>query len=1453
MKSDLFANIEKYITGWRHKQLWYKIVTFMASVVVFCTTYALILPAITMERDCQLPEHTHTEQCYTQVLVITSKTPICTVSSSGSHLHTADCLDADGNFVCGYESPIAHHHDEFCYTDDGELWCQLAEFEPHHHTASCYFVPDDENAEPELICGEHQHTDDCYEQTEELICDLPEGEPADDDIDEDIDDDFDEESDGDMAEEADEADCHRHDESCYQTVESLVCGWDSDHIHSDECYAQPEPESEPAEPQLICGEQETLAYTEHQHTDACFAIDVQPVDTEALNCTNPNHEHTALCYGVWQLTCGLQQHTHGEDCVTGAGDLADEDSPAGNTTATEPEQEQPEPEQPEPEQPTEQEQTEIAAAPVFAEPPTPAELEAAIDALPTAEDIATALAAFEEADDVEAMEAYYRQAYLAVMGVYVYWEEMPADQQAQVANAEKLCQLAELFNGYALEVTQQLKVYQVNKYSQALTTLVYGGSVQDKLDTTMGFDYWDAIIVEENANGQLYVENYITADGSKRAYEATTANGFVLLLYNTTASITKGEFVNVNFDYKTVSGYNSSGYGIVSFDTEASPKPIKDNTDDLTIVPGADTRDLIEVNLYDYGSNINDKYNSDNKYPGFQQDSGQQSVGSTASSNFGNNITTDLDAGKANLTNQGGAINVVTDTFEGKNLGSANIPVSGAMLSTLKDGYPALADGTSLAYLFSDNTYAKKQNSKSINGLFIYDDVTGAYTFNSRKNHAQFNSDDDTFTLYKQIITSNFMMYPFGNFLPFNDIVAQCTQASRIDKDYLQTIASSALYKSNNGQGSEYKTLSEVLTKFISLMGSGWSAKDCVNAYFTKAGIDHTFTNGELENIYSIDYDEPTDFYFGMEMKMNFMQPKDGKTGNDGQKPMVFYFTGDDDVWVYVDGKLFLDLSGIHRHVGGEIDFENGLVKYYALEVSTGDVSTEAYKTVTFSELLGENATTTLNNKGTFVDYSSHSFNFYYMERGAGSGVCRMNFNFPLLRQNSISVSKQLDDTTGILGNPDFQFQVLKENSKDLFIPAGTSYDIMDSAGNKIDTGTTDANGVFSIKAGQTAVFGGIKENAGKYFVRELLDKNTFAQYGKFTVDGSDVTQNYGVTVGEESFTGVNSPLKDVSDGSTVFTFTNHIDRDKLGSLSITKEIIDYPKSRDEKQFSFNVSLDGEPLPEGTTYTVGNDTQTVTTEGVITIAAGETATISNILAGSKFEVTETEKSAEGYTVSYKVDNNDPTSDKASGIIKNSSTVEVIVNNTETGASVVIPVSKVLLAPDGLEHTYTLQLQEVKSDGTEHESGYTQQLEITIPADNNEQAVSGKFTIGYATVDLTNLSQTFYYKISEPKDIQTEADSKTVFDTSYYIVEVTVSETDTGAVAEITNIKKYDADGTELEFTGDTAAFTNSIFRPELPSTGGCGTYMYTLAGTALVGAATYLLYKKRKREVRQTP
>lgn len=1159
------------------------------------------------------------------------------------------------------------------------------------------------------------------------------------------------------------------------TMEKEVCGIE-EHTHTESCYEVTEPSQEQ---KLICGKEES---EEHKHNEECYEIVTVPAEKT--------------------LVCGKAEHTHTIDCLEGSDQEAVE------------------------------------------------KVINLIEELPDHEEIESTLGSLE--DDEDSYDAYLEQVMRDVQYAHELYEELGSDLQKYVSNADKLLELSDMWEGqnYALTSASEVTIYNVNKYNiEKQPILVYksssGNTIQSYLGSGMSYTYWDAITVAKR-DGFYEVTAVNTADVSKLDLPIP-ADGFIVLVFGQSVNTAVGDKVSISFDYKNT-GAMTSPYGVVRFGV-SKPKNSKDNSSKLAVVQGADTRDLIEVNLYDYGSNINKHYEDDLTYPGFQQEYGSTDVGDKLSQwmsfNFGNNITSDLAAGKPNVTVAGGTgINATTN--EGDPNGQyANRPISGVIQATLgSDGYPALLDGTSLSYLFSQNTYASKKNTKSINGLFQYNSKTGAYTFNSRENHAQFNPGNDTFTLYKQIISSNFMMYPFGNFLPFNDIVHLSNQSSMIDRDYLLEIAASAQYKYENGAGAEYGTLAAQLQKFISLMDkeypSGWTAKDCVNEYFKAAGIPKTFTNDELQNIYTIDYDEPTDFYFGMEMKMNFMQPKGGLTGNDGQQPMVFYFTGDDDVWVYLDGKLTLDLSGIHRHVGGEIDFVNGVVKYYDLLKASGDVAGDPYKTVKFSDIFDS---TMLNENGTFKDYSTHSFNFYYMERGAGSGVCRMNFNFPLLQKNSISVTKELssNETGQMIGNPDFRFQILKANSTDLFIGPDTEYTIKDENGNTVEpdvTHKTDENGVFTLKAGQTAVFTGISEDSGSYYIRELLDTDVFGQYATVSVDGTSTTTSHDVTVGSDQFKGVNSTVKDISSGSTVFIFNNKVDFAKLGSLSITKELIENKGNHSGTDFEFEVKLDGKPIEVGTKYKVGNADKTVEKEGIISIKAGETAVIENILAGTEFSVVETDI-PEGLEPSYEL-NNTPVegSNGVSGTIstKTGSTTGVSavkVTNTEAGtAGVDIPVTKTVENPDGEEHTYTFNLKQVDKEGNDTiDNPYTSQMSITV---SGEDPVTDSFRLGYSEKETGD----YYYKITEYPVEETG----TVFDTSVYTVKVIVSKDGEVLKAAITDMWKGDT-----SYTGDSLEFVNKLNSFELPQTGGPGTLLFTLGGILLVLSAGSLLIYRRRR------
>lgn len=253
MKKDALQGAEKYTKAHQRKKRWYRVVTGLACVVVFCTVYALILPAITMEKGaCEIPEHTHSEACYTQVTSATRTEPVCTIESLNLHQHDDTCYDSEGNLTCGYADFVVHQHDSACYDENGNLWCPLPEIETHEHTGSCYAVP--ETDAPEV----HTHTDDCYTvERGELIC-TESTEPA-----------------------------HVHTDACFETVEepadteALTCTLPEDekHTHTALCYGIWE---------LTCDMEE------HTHTEECSTAEETEATEETEETTEPEEEMSGM-------------------------------------------------------------------------------------------------------------------------------------------------------------------------------------------------------------------------------------------------------------------------------------------------------------------------------------------------------------------------------------------------------------------------------------------------------------------------------------------------------------------------------------------------------------------------------------------------------------------------------------------------------------------------------------------------------------------------------------------------------------------------------------------------------------------------------------------------------------------------------------------------------------------------------------------------------------------------------------------------------------------------------------------------------------------------------------------------------------------------------------------------------------------------------------------------------
>ena len=168
---------------------------------------------------------------------------------------------------------------------------------------------------------------------------------------------------------------------------------------------------------------------------------------------------------------------------------------------------------------------------------------------------------------------------------------------------------------------------------------------------------------------------------------------------------------------------------------------------------------------------------------------------------------------------------------------------------------------------------------------------------------------------------------------------------------------------------------------------------------------------------------------YGAKLKIPFTLTEDGTVldDNDKKQSIKFYFSGDDDVWVFIDGKLVLDIGGAHGKAAGIIDFDQrgankNKVTAYVSKVKYNNVTKQEYgagdttKTIVYTgnDLQGEKYNPTNYYYSNTVDIPNlstgkHTLTMYYMERGMWESNMAVAFNFP--DNNELQVQKIVDTT----------------------------------------------------------------------------------------------------------------------------------------------------------------------------------------------------------------------------------------------------------------------------------------------------------------------------------------------------------------------------------------------------------------------------------------------------------
>lgn len=590
--------------------------------------------------------------------------------------------------------------------------------------------------------------------------------------------------------------------------------------------------------------------------------------------------------------------------------------------------------------------------------------------------------------------------------------------------------------------------------------------------------------------------------------------------------------------------------------------------------------------------------------------------------------------------------------------------------------------------------------------------------------------------------------------------------------------------------------------------------------------------------------DDDTNYHFGMTVSTDFMMPYEGQV--DGQD-MIFTFSGDDDVWVYIDDVLVLDLGGIHDSMSGSINFTTGQVQIWltANEDANGNVSSYITNTTI------QNRFTAAGRNWDSSSYSTHTFDFFYLERGGSGSNCEIEFNLYTLQQNSLRVGKEVATTTETteeindwLGNLQYTFRVLyagvsptTTDPSELFIQPGTRFDIYNAQNQDTgEDGTVGTDGTFVLRAGQYAVFTGIDEDSGSYYVQELVESEYSQQFGNVIVSTNPaggtvkfVDEN-GAIIDGEKFAGVVSSVVSASQVGFV-EFTNQVDTTQLSLLTITKAAAAGSSFDENDTFRVYVEIDGEPV-DGSFGP--SDAQVTFTNGFATFHVGTTVSIP-VLTGANFTIyenggaqyrvayTATQTFADdqsgAYTLTPGTNGSNATVsgevgdvDKTAGVTDvtdaTNATMAVTLTNSTYDFQASLPIDKTLAGWQTTDKDYSFDftVTEVNEAGTGNQDNqYVEGVgaKVDITESNN-----GTATV-YFNFESDVTAGTYYFRVEETEDAEQE---NVTYDSSYYIVAVTVNEEDGTKSASVENVTKYNADDEKLEAfnwtAGSALPFTN---------------------------------------------
>ena len=499
---------------------------------------------------------------------------------------------------------------------------------------------------------------------------------------------------------------------------------------------------------------------------------------------------------------------------------------------------------------------------------------------------------------------------------------------------------------------------------------------------------------------------------------------------------------------------------------------------------------------------------------------------------------------------------------------------------------------------------------------------------------------------------------------------------------------------------------------------------------------------------------------FGTQFTIPFTVTETGK--NVDGTPMTFKFTGDDDVWVYIDGALVLDMGGAHCKAEGEINFATQMAtittgtsnaKLGNQATAGGRVKAEdnGNRTVDFKNITVKKSDGKTISLADYMKESGkvHELKMYYMERGMWDSNMSISYSFVPL-PSGLTLSKTLDTKdvnaglkNAVQGLDKFDFNIQTRNLKareanysDVDNLGYTLYDYNDNtypgqvAKNSTATfsssyyasefiDTTDENNSSAFYAGT-----GFK-------ITESIPKGTKLQYDetktKWGVYDSAISREAIEQKDSSNVAIFNMGDANSSEMDVVNRYVNFVNTPKVGSLSVEKKY--EGDALKDKTFGFTVKVD---LTGGDyydsyklEYTGSQNNGTTDENGHFTLKAGEKITFAGIPAGATYKVVEDAPKADDTWVQ-------DTTSKVTGTIKADDTAEASVTNkpkTTTKDYVIYAEAgkPVTYAPDGVTIKELTKTTTDDTDITTNVNGGKGEFTPTSPNKKYDVAYKGTTT------------------------------------------------------------------------------------------------------------------------------